>query len=295
VDQITLEDRVAIVTGAGTGIGRAHAMGLASRGAAVVVNDIGAAVDGRGTSDAADAVVEEIRAKGGRAVADHVSVAVRSGGQAIVDHAMAEFGRVDVVVANAGIQRNDLYEDYGEQDMHDILDVHLKGSFWVTQAAYRIMKERRYGRVVFTTSTSGLLGRPYSPGYNAAKAGVLGLMNSLAIEGAAHNVLANAVAPIAYTRMNAEYFVGLADRIPPEFVADLVIFLASEQCTLTHEVFEAGVGRYARIFIGRTAGWHCDPTAPGTPEAIAQHLDEIRDVTNFAMPKTAGDDIADAL
>jgi NAD(P)-dependent dehydrogenase (short-subunit alcohol dehydrogenase family) len=289
--EITLVDRVAIVTGAGTGLGRAHALGLAGRGAAVVVNDTGANVYGRGSSRAADVVVEEIEAKGGRAVANYDSIAFKAGAVATVDQAIEAFGRVDVVVANAGIQRNNSYEDYDEQDMHDILDVHLKGSFWVTQAAYRIMKQRHYGRVVFTTSTSGLFGRPDSPGYNAAKAGVIGLMNSLAIEGSAYNVLANAVAPVAYTRMNADYFSEVASQLPPEFVTDLVIYLASEQCTITHEVIGAGAGRYARIFIGRGTGWQLDPDNPRSPELIAEHLDEVRTLTNFVVPTTAGADL----
>jgi NAD(P)-dependent dehydrogenase (short-subunit alcohol dehydrogenase family) len=294
MDHIRLDGRVAIVTGAGTGLGRAHALALADRGAAVVVNDVGGTVDGRGTSDAANIVAEEIRANGGRAVANHETVARRPGGQAMVDQAMAEFGRVDIVVANAGIQRNDAYETFAEQDMHDMLDVHLKGSFWVTQAAYRVMQERRYGRVVFTSSGAGFFGRAGSPAYTAAKSGILGLMNALAIEGASYNVLANTVAPVAYTRMSAYVFgPELAERLPPEFVSDLVVYLASEQCSITHEVIEAAVGRYARVFVGRTEGWQRDPQAPGGPEDIAEHLEEIRDMTHFIVPRAAHEDLED--
>jgi NAD(P)-dependent dehydrogenase (short-subunit alcohol dehydrogenase family) len=294
MNQIRLDGRVAIVTGAGTGLGRAHALALAERGAAVVVNDVGGTVEGRGTSDVADTVAQEIRVKGGRAVASHETVARRAGGQAMVDQAKDEFGGIDIVVANAGIQRNDPYETFAEQDMHDMLDVHLKGSFWVTQAAYRVMQERRYGRVVFTSSGAGFFGRADSPGYAAAKSGILGLMNTLAIEGAACNVLANTVAPVAYTRMSAYVFgPDLAERLPPEFVSDLVVYLASEQCSITHEVIEAALGRYARVFVGRTAGWHRDPGAPGGPEDIAEHLDEIRDMTHFIVPAAAREDLDD--
>jgi NAD(P)-dependent dehydrogenase (short-subunit alcohol dehydrogenase family) len=294
LDPIRLDGRVAIVTGAGTGLGRAHALALADRGAAVVVNDVGGTVDGRGTSDAAGTVAQEIRVKGGRAVANHDTVAERAGGQAMVDQAIEEFDGIDIVVANAGIQRNGPYETFAEQDLHDMLDVHLKGSFWVTQAAYRIMQERHYGRMVFTSSGAGIFGRADSPGYTAAKSGILGLMHTLAIEGAPYNVLVNTVAPVAYTRMSAYVFAPeLAERLPPEFVSDLVVYLASEQCSITQEVIEAALGRYARIFVGRTAGWQRDPRAPGGPEDIAEHLDEIRDRTHFIVPRVAQEDLKD--
>jgi NAD(P)-dependent dehydrogenase (short-subunit alcohol dehydrogenase family) len=293
MDQLRLDDLVAIVTGAGNGLGRSHALTLADRGAAVVVNDIGGGVDGRGGSDAANAVVAEIATRGGRAIANRESVSRRDGGQALVDQAMDEYGRLDIVVANAGIERDNLYDEYDEQDMHDMLDVHVKGSFWVTQAAYRIMKRRRFGRVVFTTSGSGLFGRANSPGYVTAKAAILGMMNSLAIEGAPHNVLANAVAPIAYTRMTSPHFgPDFAERMRPELVSELVVYLASAECRISHEVIEAGLGTYARIFVARTSGWRHDPASP---EEIAQHLDEIRDPTRFIVPLTSQEDIADIL
>jgi NAD(P)-dependent dehydrogenase (short-subunit alcohol dehydrogenase family) len=164
----------------------------------------------------------------------------------------------------------------------------------VTQAAYRVMQERHYGRVVFTSSGAGIFGRANSPGYTAAKSGILGLMNTLAIEGASCNVLANAVAPVAYTRMSAYVFgPDLAERLPPEFVSDLVVYLASDQCSITHEVIEAALGRYARVFIGRTAGWRRDPGAPGGPEDIAEHVDDIRDMTHYIVPMAAQEDLKD--
>ncbi len=293
MDQLRLDGLVAIVTGAGNGLGRSHALTLAERGAAVVVNDIGGGVDGRGQSDAADAVVEAIRAKGGRAASNRDSVAHRPGGQALVEQAMQEYGRLDIVVANAGIERDNLYEDYDEQDMHDMLDVHVKGSFWVTQAAYRVMKPRRFGRVVFTTSGSGLFGRANSPGYTTAKAAILGLMSSLAIEGAPHNVLANAVAPIAYTRMTSPHFgPDFAERMRAGLVSELVVYLASERCSISHEVIEAGLGTYARIFVARGSGWRHDAASA---EDIAEHLDEIRQTARFTLPLSSQEDIADIL
>jgi NAD(P)-dependent dehydrogenase (short-subunit alcohol dehydrogenase family) len=281
-----LDGRVAIVTGAGAGLGRAHALLLAKRGAAVLVNDVGGDATGRGISQVAEAVVTEIRAAGGQAVANRESVVTRTGGQSIVDQAMDEFGRVDIVVANAGILRDNAYDDYFEKDFDDIVDVHLKGSFWVTQAAYRVMKQQNYGRVVFTTSGSALYGQPNSPGYVAAKCGVVGLMHSLAVEGAQHGVIANAVAPIAYTRMTAAAFgAELEHRTRPELVANFVLYLVSEECAVTREIFEVGAGTYSRVFIGRTTGLVLDPSNQIDPETTVGHLEDIRDTSHFSIPK----------
>jgi NAD(P)-dependent dehydrogenase (short-subunit alcohol dehydrogenase family) len=286
MEGLRLDGRVAIVTGAGSGLGRAHALLLAQRGAAVVANDVGGDAGGRGRSDAVDVVVSEIRAAGGRAVGNLDSVATRPGGYAMVEQALDTFSGLDIVVANAGIVRNGRYEDYREQDFHDIVDVHLKGSFWVTQAAYRVMKEQRYGRVVFTTSGSALYGQPNSPGYVAAKSGVVGLMNSLAVEGAEYGVLANAVAPIAYTRLTAAAFgPALEQRARPELVSALVVYLVSEQCAVNREVFELGAGTYSRVFVGRTSGVVLDSSRPIGPEAVVERLDEIRDTSHFSIPK----------
>jgi NAD(P)-dependent dehydrogenase (short-subunit alcohol dehydrogenase family) len=286
VEGLRLDGRVAIVTGAGGGLGRAHALALAQRGAAVVVNDIGGDAGGRGSSDAADGVVREIQTAGGRAVANRDSVATRTGGRSMVEQARDKFGGVDIVVANAGILRDGPYEDYDEQDFHDIIDVHLKGSFWVTQAAYRLMKERGYGRVVFTTSGSALYGQPNSPGYVAAKSGIVGLMNSLAVEGAGHGVLANAVAPIAYTRMTAGAFgAQLEERTRPELVSALVVYLVSEQCAVTREIFELGAGTYSRVFVGRTRGAVLDWSESIDPETLVAQLDRIRDPSEFSVPR----------
>jgi NAD(P)-dependent dehydrogenase (short-subunit alcohol dehydrogenase family) len=271
-------------------------LALAARGAAVVVNDVGGSVEGRGTSDAADAVVAEITRNGGRAVANRDSVAVRASAQAMVEQAVDEFGSVDIVVANAGIERDHPYDEYEEQDWHDMIAVHLSGSFWITQAAYRVMKSRQYGRVVFTTSGSGVFGRANSPGYVAVKAGIVGLMNSLAIEGAPHNVRANAVGPIAYTRMTSPHFGDdFAVRMRPELVSAVVVYLASQACALTHHVIEAGLGTYARIFVARASGWSADPTGDMSAETVADHLDAICDTSRFVTPMSSQEDIAEIL
>jgi NAD(P)-dependent dehydrogenase (short-subunit alcohol dehydrogenase family) len=293
---IRFDGQVAIVTGAGNGLGRSYALSLADRGAAVVVNDLGVGVDGSRGANSADLVVKEIVARGGQAVSNDASVASRSGGQAIVDHAIQAFGRVDMVVTNAGIQRETSYDSVPDTDMYDMVNVHLLGSFFVTQAACQVMRTNRYGRVVFITSTSGLFGRPNTPGYNAAKAGVVGLLNSLAIEGASDNILANAIAPVARTRMNSMYFgPELAERLDPEIVTQLVLYLASSRCSSTQQIFEAGAERYARIFIGRTVGWYPEDGKIPSPEMVADHFDEIRELTGFVVPQTAADDLRDAL
>lgn len=283
--RISLEGRVAIVTGAGGGLGRSHALALARRGAAVVVNDIGGSVDGRNRSDAAERVAVEIRDAGGRAVSNTGSVASQADAQVITDTALEHFGRIDIAVSNAGIIRNGPYTAYTEADFRDILGVHLFGSFFVTQAAYRPMKEQGYGRVVFTTSGSALYGQPDSPGYCAAKMGVVGLMNSLAVEGRDHGVLANAIAPIAYTRMTAEAFgPAMEQRTRPELVSELVAYLASEQSTVTQRIIEVGAGTYARVFLGRAEGVSLDPATDIDAEKIGEHMNAILATSRFETP-----------
>jgi NAD(P)-dependent dehydrogenase (short-subunit alcohol dehydrogenase family) len=282
---IGLNGRVAIVTGAGRGLGRSHALALARRGAAVVVNDIGGLVDGTGTSDAAESVASEIRNAGGQAVTNNDSVASPAGAAAMVDAAVDNFGRLDIAVSNAGILRAGNYETSTEEDFRSLLDVHLGGSFWFTQAAYRVMKTSGYGRIVFTSSGSGLFGQPDSPGYCAAKAGMVGLMNCLALEGREHGILANSIAPIAYTRMTAAAFgPELEHQTRPELVSELVAYLSSEQCGLTQQIIEVGAGNYGRVFLGRCEGSTLDPSGNVEAEAIAAHLAEILDTSDFQIP-----------
>jgi NAD(P)-dependent dehydrogenase (short-subunit alcohol dehydrogenase family) len=290
-----LRDRVAIVTGAGTGLGRSHARTLARYGAAVVVNDIGGAVDGTGASAAAEAVAAEIRGEGGRAVSNRDSVASPEGGQAIVEQAAAEFGSVDIVVANAGIVRTGAYEDFTADDFRALIDVHLGGAFWVTQAAYRRMKAAGYGRVVFTSSGAGLYGQPDSVGYVAAKAAVAGLMRALSIEGEPRGVLANAIAPIAYTRMTAEAFgPELAHLARPEWVTELVAYLTSSRCTTTGRLIEVGAATYAGVFTGRTTGIEFDADVPIDAATLAGRYEEIFDATRYTTPKSSMEAIASA-
>ncbi len=208
-DPIAFDGRVAIITGSGGGLGRTYALELARRGARLVVNDLGGAVDGTGaSSSAADRVVEEIEAAGGEAVANYDSVSTEEGGAAIVQTALDSFGTVDIVVIHAGILRDKSFAKMEAAEVEAVLDVHLKGAFYVSIPAFGIMKESGYGRFVFTSSSSGLFGNFGQANYGAAKAGLAGLSNVLAIEGQKYNILSNAIAPIALTRMTEELLAG---------------------------------------------------------------------------------------
>ena len=201
---IDFSGRIVVVTGAGNGLGRVHALEFGRRGANVVVNDLGTSGTGEGASSQdADAVVAEITSEGGTAVASHDSVATDAGCRAIADRAMRSFGRIDAVVHNAGILRNAMFEDLTDDDWSAVLVTHLTGQFFLSRAVWPIMREQQYGRLVFTSSSSGAFGRPFGANYAAAKAGVLGLCNALAIEGQEHGILANAILPSGLTRMSA--------------------------------------------------------------------------------------------
>ncbi|MCI0543784.1 MAG: SDR family NAD(P)-dependent oxidoreductase, partial [Actinobacteria bacterium] len=226
---MTLDGRVAIVTGAGGGLGRTYALELGRRGARVVVNDLGGGVDGTGaSSSAADAVVAEIVAAGGEAVASYDSVAEEEGGAAMVQTALDAFGTVDVVVSNAGILRDKSFANMTSDEVNPVLDVHLRGGFAVSLPAFRVMKEKGYGRFVFATSGSGLFGNFGQANYAAAKMGLVGLSNVIAIEGAKYDIKSNAVAPIARTRMTEDLLGPLVEMVDPELVTPLVVYLCSE-------------------------------------------------------------------
>lgn len=247
---VTLENRVAIVTGAGGGLGRSHAVAFARRGARVVVNDLGGNADGTGSgSSMADMVVKEIIGAGGEAVANYDSVATPEGGAAIVQTALDAFGTVDIVVNNAGILRDKSFLNIPPADFDILLDVHLRGAFHVSQPAFRVMKEKGFGRFVHTTSASGLFGNFGQANYAAAKTGLVGLSNVLAIEGAKANILSNVIAPIAKSRLT-ENLGQMGDALRPELVTPLVEYLVSEESTVTHEIFSVGGGRIARVFLG---------------------------------------------
>jgi len=289
---VSFEGRVAIVTGAGGGLGREHALLLASRGASVVVNDLGGSVSGEGSdASAADVVVAEIQAAGGTAIAEHSSVADPAGGEAIVARALDEFGHLDIVINNAGILRDKSFANMTPEFLHPVLDVHLRGAFYVTRPAFAHMKERGYGRILFTSSGSGLMGNFGQANYGAAKMGMIGLMNVLRIEGARYDIRVNAVAPIALTRMTKGLFDGAVDLFAPEQVSPAVAYLVSEDCELTGEIWSVGGGSVSRFFIGLTDGYvkHPDNGAL-TIEDVASNLDVIRDETDYIVPFSSQDE-----
>jgi NAD(P)-dependent dehydrogenase (short-subunit alcohol dehydrogenase family) len=254
--QINFENKVAIVTGAGAGIGKEYAVELARRGAGVVVNDLGGARDGSGASHlAADKVVEEIKAAGGQAVANYDSVATMEGGQNIVQTALDQFGTVDILINNAGILRDKSFLKMSEAEWDQVVSVHLKGAFCVTQPAVKIMKEKNYGRVVFTSSTSGLYGNFGQTNYGAAKMGVVGIMNSLKIEVAKYNVMVNSIAPNALSRMTEDIFdANIGAKMRPQFNVPLVLYLCSEDNKASGMTFAMGAGWYGRTAVVSGSG-----------------------------------------
>ena len=285
MSEITFDNRVAIVTGAGGGLGKTYALELARRGARMVVNDLGGSVDGSGgASQAADSTVAEIVAAGGEAVANYDSVATPEGGAAIVATAIDSYGTVDIVINNAGILRDTSFAKLTPEHLNPVIDVHLKGAFYVTQPAFLVMKEKGYGRLVFTSSPSGLFGNFGQTNYGAAKGGLVGLSNVLAIEGARYNIKSNVIAPLARTRMTEDLLGPFAAMVAPEQVMPMAVYLASEQCELSHEVFSVGGGRFARVFTGVNAGWFAGQGAVPTIEEIHDHLGEIRDISEYSTP-----------
>jgi NAD(P)-dependent dehydrogenase (short-subunit alcohol dehydrogenase family) len=282
MSELGFDGKVALITGAGGGLGRQHALLLAARGALVVVNDLGGAVDGTGSDvGAAQRVVDEIKAAGGDAAADTNSVATREGGEAIVQTALDAFGRIDIVVNNAGILRDKSFGNMTPEMVDAVLDVHLRGAFHVTQPAWQHLREQGYGRIVSTSSASGLFGNFGQANYGAAKMGLVGFTRVLAVEGAKYNIKANAVAPLALTRMTEPLLGPLGAKVAPEFVSPLVCYLAHDSCEATGRVFSAGGGRIAEVFIAETKGWYSPELSP---EAVAEHWGEITDREDYAVP-----------
>jgi NAD(P)-dependent dehydrogenase (short-subunit alcohol dehydrogenase family) len=290
---IDFTGQVAIVTGAGRGLGRLYAIELARRGAAVVVNDLGGTMHGDGAdSSVADAVVEEIERAGGVAAASHDSVDSPEGGEAIVRTAIDRFGRLDAVVSNAGIFNSVAFEDLPPADWRRMLSVHLDGGFYLSQPAYREMKAAGYGRFVFISSSGGMFGQPMEAHYAAAKAGLVGLANVIAIEGAQHGILANTVLPFGFSRMVTETVgdpkaleeTGFLKIIQPELVVPIVAFLASRACEFTHQNYSACAGRFARVFVGLGEGWLAEAGSNPTADDVAAHLSEISSTEPFTVP-----------
>ena len=308
-DDLRFDGQVAVVTGAGGGLGKQYALLLASRGARVVVNDIGGSVTGDGSDNTAvNAVAKEIRELGGEAIADGHSVTSPEGAAAIIDTAARTWHRLDIVINNAGIVRDAPFEDMTIDQFDALVDVHLRGAFNVTQPAWKLMKQQGYGRILNTTSTAGILGMERMSNYAAAKTGLIGLTRVLAIEGAEHNIKVNAIAPTAYTRMLAHSVAtalppGDADsqaveelmsqhmkQFDPALVASVACFLTHRDCPVSGEIYTVGAGQVSRFFVGRTKGFY----SPGLSiEDVRDHLDEIRAETGYTTPNNPAEEMAE--
>jgi NAD(P)-dependent dehydrogenase (short-subunit alcohol dehydrogenase family) len=282
-DAIRFQDQVVIVTGAGGGLGRAHALLFAKHGAKVVVNDLGGSTHGEGANaSAADKVVEEIRAAGGTAVANHDSV---TDGEKIVQCALDTFGRIDVVVNNAGILRDKTFHKMEDADWDLVYKVHVEGAYKVTRAAWPHMREQGYGRIIFTASTSGIYGNFGQSNYGMAKLGLYGLTRTLAIEGRKNNILVNAIAPTGGTRMTEGLIPPqIFEQLKPELVSPLVVYLASQACAETSGLFEVGGGWIGKTRWERSLGAGFDPRAGFSPEDVADHWQQICDFDDAVHP-----------
>lgn len=287
---IRYDGRVAVITGAGGGLGRSYALYLAARGAKIVVNDLGGTTDGQGNdTKAADGVVTELQALGAEAVANYDSVATAAGGDSIIQTAMDAFGTVDIVINNAGILRDASLVKMSAENFDALIDVHLKGAFYVTQPAFRVMKEKAYGRIVYTASGAGVFGNFGQANYAAAKMGLVGLSSVTAIEGAKYNIKSNVITPIARTRLTEGVMGATGEMFAPEFIAPMVAYLVSENCEYSHEIINVGAGRYSRVFIASAPGWNAPAGTTPSVEDVRDQLATITSTGGYKIPASASD------
>lgn len=308
MSKIDFEGQVAVVTGAGGALGSAFCRELARRGAAIVANDLGGATTGEGASHGyADAVVEAVKQGGGRAVANYDTVATAAGGQAIIDAALSAFGRVDIVISNAGNQRNGAFGELSEEDVEAVYAVHAKGAFNVCQPAYREMVRQGYGRIVLVSSQSGIFGNPFRANYGSAKTALIGLMNVIAQE-APEGVAVNTLFPnaqggrlggtplserpdVAFLNAAGERSRHFVEGMKPEFVAALACYMASRQCERSQHMYSVLGGKYSRLFVGLTEGWYSPgPDAPSCDDIMAQ-IDRIDDRSRYDVPLSGLDEM----
>ncbi|WP_046469969.1 SDR family oxidoreductase [Allosalinactinospora lopnorensis] len=288
MSDLRFDGRVAIVTGAGHGLGRSYALELTARGAKVVVNDVRDTGEDARTAAAppmaADDVTAEIRNRGGTALADRGDISTEAGAEALVEAALDAFGRVDIVVNNAGILRDKSFKNISVSEWDAVLDVHLRGTFLVSRAAFGHLREHGYGRIVNTTSRSGLFGNFGQSNYAAAEMGVVGLTKTLAIEGTRYDITANAVAPIAYTRMTSDLLPpGTEEKLAPERVTPAVVWLAHEDCETSGEIYTVGGGRVARVFVAEGPGAVFRDAAP---EDIRDSWPDINAERPYVIPRS---------
>ncbi len=283
MSEIRFDGRVAIVTGAGGGLGRAHALLLASRGAQILVNDLGGSFTGEGAdATPAQKVVDEIAAAGGEAAANYDSV---TDGEKIVQAAMDAFGKVDIIINNAGILRDVSFHKMTDEDWNKIFEVHVFGSYAVTHAAWPHMRDNQYGRVVMTTSAAGLYGNFGQANYSAAKLALVGLGQTLAVEGEKRNIKVNTIAPIAGSRMTETVLPpDLVKKLKPEYVSPLVTYLCSEECPTTGATYEVGPGHVHRVRLAAADGMSIHPDEV-TPEAVRDHWEAINDMEGATYPE----------
>ena len=286
---IRFDDQVAIVTGAGGGIGKQHALELARRGAKVVVNDLGGGVDGTGTSDASEAVVDQILSEGGEAIANGASVTDLDAIKDMTEQVVSKWGKIDILVNNAGILRDKTFHNVSMDDFNLVMNVHFQGTLNCTHTIYPIMRENGYGRIVFTSSSSGVFGNFGQSNYGAAKMAMVGLMNTLKLEGQKYNVFSNTITPVAYTRMTENLMPeDFGKQFQPEYITPAVLYLASDQAP-NGAIMAAGAGVFSRILIHETMGISLGTGEDMTPENISASWEKISDMSDARLLQNGGE------